>query len=61
MAAFVKENWVTALLVLAAAFLLFLSVASFSASDPEYETEDRITGVVTGLGALVGHVQRRGV
>ena len=51
--AVIKEHWVTGLLVLAAVFLLVISVASFGASDPDYETEDRITGVVTGLGALV--------
>lgn len=57
----VKRHWITALSVLAAVFLVFLSVASFSASDPDYEVEDRIFGgggpspgsrVVVALGAL---------
>jgi hypothetical protein len=47
-----REHWITALSVLAAGFLIFVSVAGLRASDPEYVTNDRVVGVVAGLGAL---------
>ena len=49
---YLKQHWATILLILGTVLLLLFSIASFNASDPEYETEDRITGVVTGLAAL---------
>lgn len=52
MTEYLKQHWATLLLILGAVLLLLFSVASFNASDPEYETEDRVTGVVTGLAAL---------
>ena len=48
----VKDHWITALAVLAVVFLLFMSVASLMASDPEYESEDRVTAALAGLFAL---------
>jgi len=47
----VKQHWITALALLTAAFLAFLSIAGFLASDPEYQTEDRVTGVLAALAA----------
>jgi hypothetical protein len=47
-----KTRWITALSVLAAGFLVFISVAALSTSDPGYEISDRILGAVTALGAL---------
>lgn len=52
MIAVLKTHRITAFLVLAAVFLLFLSVSSFSTSDPEYEETRIAWGIVTGLGAL---------
>ena len=52
----VKRHWITALSVLAAVFLVFLSVASFitssTSSNEDYEVAGRIFGVVAALGAL---------
>jgi drug/metabolite transporter (DMT)-like permease len=48
-----KRGWVTIMLLLAAAVLVFISIVSFAASDPEYETEDNLLGVLAGLGAVV--------
>jgi hypothetical protein len=47
-----KDHWITGLALLAAAFLVFISIAAFGASDPEYRTEDRIAGVMAGVAAL---------
>jgi hypothetical protein len=47
-----KKHWGTGLLVLAAGILIFISVASFSATDPNYQNEDRITGIITAVAAV---------
>ena len=52
MIAALKKYWITSLSVLAVGFLVFLSVAGFTASDPDYTTEDRVTGTIAAVGAL---------
>ena len=37
----IKSHWTTALAILAAAFLLRLSIAALGADDQEHETADR--------------------
>ncbi len=47
-----RNHWMTILSLLTAGFLVFLSVAGFTASDPEYTTEDRVAGAVAAVGAV---------
>jgi hypothetical protein len=47
----IRHHWITALALVAAAFLVFIGIASFLTSDPEYQDEDRMAGVIAALGA----------
>lgn len=53
----IKDHWITALALIAAALQVFLCLAAVLTSDPEYQDEDRVVSVITGIGAtalLVG-------
>lgn len=47
-----KNHWITTLSVLAVAFLVWLSIAGLTASDPDYATEDRVAGAIAAVAAL---------
>ena len=46
-----KDHWLTALALIAAALQVFLCLAATFTSDPEFRDEDRVVAVVTGIGA----------